>query len=129
VHLDGTEGGGFDLDVELFNRRDEHMPPVRLPPQHGREQAHHRRPSDRLAFVKPGAVAGDAHSRIAAALRIPSVDRGQAAFIDQPLKLGEADPLQIDWWTALGHPAVIGLLRRSAQGRSAARWNVDEPQS
>ena len=79
-HLDRPEGGRFDVDLELFDRRDQHMAAVGLAPQHGREQPDHRRPADRRAVVIPGAVAGDAHARMAAALRIPAVDRRQAAL-------------------------------------------------
>ena len=51
----------------------------------------------------PGAIAGDAHVRMAAAFGLPLVDRGQAALVDQPLELGEAYALQVDGWAGLGH--------------------------
>ena len=108
------------LDVKLLDGRHRYMPAVRLAPQHGREQPHHCRPSDRRSLVIPGAIARDAHPRIAAALRVPLVDRRKPALRDQPLQLGEADAVKIDRWPALGHLAVIGLLRSVAQGRSAA---------
>ena len=107
----------LDLDVELLDRRDQHVPAVGLAPQDGREQADHRRPPDRRALVIPGAVAGDAHARMAAALRIPLVDRRQPALVDQLLQLGEADPLQLDRRTALRHRQRhwIASPRRSRQ--------------
>ena len=63
LHLDRAEGGRVDLDLELFDRRDEHVAAVGLAAQDGREQPDHRRPADRLALMVPGAVAGDAHRR------------------------------------------------------------------
>ena len=71
-HLDRPEGGGLDLDLELLDRGHQHVAAVGLAPQDGREQAHHRRPADRRAVMIPGAVAGDAHPRMAAALGIPA---------------------------------------------------------
>ena len=61
-HGNRPEGGEIDLDVEHLDRRYEHVPAVRLATKNGREEAHHRRPPDRLAFVIPGAVTADAHA-------------------------------------------------------------------
>jgi hypothetical protein len=79
------------------------MMAVRLTAEHGREQANHRRPLDRRAFMVPGPIPRDPHSGIAASLGVPLVDRRQATLIDQLLKLGEADSLKLDGWTAFGH--------------------------
>src|SRR5438067_11221340 len=79
------------------------MAAVRFAPQHGREQADHRRPFDRRSLMIPGAVAGDAHAGLAATVRIPLVDRRQSALVDQLLQLGEADSLKLDRRTALRH--------------------------
>ena len=87
-HLHCSERRAFDLDVELLDRGDEHMAAVRLAPQDGREQSHHRRPPDRLAVVVPGAVARDKHPGIAAAIGVPLIDRRQLSLVDQPLELG-----------------------------------------
>ena len=87
-HLDRSEGRAFHFDVELLDRGDEHMAAVRLAPQDGREQSHHRRAPDRLAVVVPGAVARDAHPGIAAAIGVPLIDRRQLSLVDQPLELG-----------------------------------------
>src|SRR5436190_13582838 len=66
AHLDGPKSGRFDLDVELLDRRDEHVATVGLAPENGREQADHRQAPDRAAFVMPGSVSTDAHARVAA---------------------------------------------------------------
>ena len=108
---------------------DEHVAAVRLAPQDGREQPHHRRPADRRALVVPGAVAGDAHPRMAAALGIPSVDRRQAALVDQRLELGEAEALKLDRRAALGHGGDVGqslaALRARNDGDRRRRWQHD----
>ena len=118
AHLDGSESGGLDLDVELLCRRDEHMTAVGLTPEDGREQPDHRRAPDRAALMVPGPVASDAHARISATFRIPAVDRRQATLVDQPLQLGKGHSLKIDRRTALGHGVSLGLLRGATQGRS-----------
>ena len=66
LQLDRDERRVLDLDVELLDRSDQHEAAVRLAAQDGREQPHHRRPADRAALVKPGAVAGDPHRAVAA---------------------------------------------------------------
>ena len=112
LHLDRAEGGAFDLDVELFDGRDQHVAAVGLAPEHGREQPDHRRPADRRALVIPGAVARDPHARMAAVLGIPLIDRRQPALVDQLLQLGEAESLKVDRWAASRASATsIGLLR------------------
>lgn len=55
------------------------MATIRLPPKDRREQSHHGRPVDRTSVVKPGAITRDAHSRMTAVRRIPTVDRRRAA--------------------------------------------------
>ena len=67
--------------------------------------------------MKPGAVAGDAHLAVPAALRIPLVDRRQPALVDQSLELGQADAVQFDGGAALGHFA--SLLRRACDDNRA----------
>jgi hypothetical protein len=86
LHLDRSKGSAFNFNVELFDRGDEDVAAVRLPPQYGREQAHHRRAGDGRTLMIPGAVSGDPHLTVAAALRIPLIDRGQAALIDHRLQ-------------------------------------------
>src|SRR6476469_2261046 len=82
THLSGAERRAFHFDVQFFNRRDQHVPSIRFAPEHGREQADHGRASNWYSFMKPGAVAGDTHSRIPAALRMPLVDRRQPTRAD-----------------------------------------------
>src|SRR5260221_10943297 len=96
AHLDRAEGGGFNLDVELLDRSDEHMASIQLAPEDGRKQADHRGAADRASVVIPGAVARDAHARISAMLGIPAVDRRQAPLVDERLQLGKAQSLQRD---------------------------------
>jgi hypothetical protein len=57
---------------------------------------------------------------MAAALRIPALDRRQPALVDQPLKLCEAYPLQFDGRAALGHIAVIARSGSMKQSVSPA---------
>ena len=102
-HLDRAEGGRFNLDVELLDGGDEDVTAIGLAAQNGREQADHRGAPDWLSVMIPGAVARDAHPEFAAALGVPSLDRRQAALLDQLLKLVEADPLKLDRWAALRH--------------------------
>jgi len=103
AHLDRAKGGRFDLDVELLDRRDEHMASVGLAPENSREQADHRRAPDRASFVIPGSIAGDAHARMPAPLGIPLVHRRHATLGDQLLKLGKAQSLQFNRGAALRH--------------------------
>ena len=102
-HFDRPEGGGFDVDVELLRRRDEDVPAVRLAPEDGRKQAHHGRAPDWTALVVPGPVAGNTHTGVAAAIRIPPLDRWQPPSVDQRLQCREADSLKLDRWAALRH--------------------------
>ena len=111
----------FDVDVELFDRRDQHVAAVGLAPQDRREQPDHRRPADRRAFVIPGAVAGDAHARMAAALGIPLVDRRQPALVDQLLELGQAEALKVDRGTAFRAWRRHCRLRRAKQSSCEGR--------
>jgi hypothetical protein len=75
VHPNCPEGRGFDIDFQLLDRGHQHMAAVRLAPENRREQPDHRRAADRRALVIPGAVARDAHVAMAAAVRIPLLDR------------------------------------------------------
>jgi hypothetical protein len=64
---------------------------------------------------------------MAARLRIPLIHRRKPPLVDQLLKLGEADPLQVDRRAALGHLAVIArsaaTKQSSMRGRIASlRW-------
>jgi hypothetical protein len=119
MHFDGAEGSSFHIDVELLGRRDEHVAAVGLAPQDRREEADHGWPIDTFALVIPRAVAGDPHVRMAASLGIPLIHRRKPPLVDQLLKLGEADPLQVDRRAALGHLAVIA--RSAATKQSSMR--------
>jgi NAD(P)-dependent dehydrogenase (short-subunit alcohol dehydrogenase family) len=126
VHLDGAEGSPIDVDLELFNRRDEQMSSVGFAPEHGREQPDHRRPPDRRSLVEPGAVASDAHAGMAAALRIPLVNRRQAALVDQLLQLDEAQSLELDRRAGFGHrPASVIATLAKARGSNPVLHHLD----
>jgi hypothetical protein len=103
LHFNRTKGCRFHLDVELFDWGYEDVPPIRLAPQHSREEANHCRSPDRPAIVIPGAVASYSHPRMATALWVPLVDRRKGARLEQLLQLGKADPAKIDWRAALWH--------------------------
>src|SRR3954452_23244794 len=103
VHLDRAKGGGIDVNVELFDGGHQHVPAIGLAPQNGREQASHRRAPDRRAFVVPGPVSPDAHSRMAAAIRVPPIDRRQLAILRELLEIVEAYSLEFGRRIALGH--------------------------
>ena len=102
LQLDRDERRVLDLDVELLDRRDQHEAAVRLAPQDGREQPHHRRPADRAALVIPGAVARDPHLAVAAMARVPA-SRPAAACCSSamPGDVGEARGRRGRPWTAL----------------------------
>jgi len=109
-HLRCPERRRVNVDLELLDGSDQHMAAVGLASQHGREQADHCRPTDRTALVIPGAVPGDAHAGMAAALGVPLVDGRQPALVDKRLELGEAQSLELDRRAGLRHraPVVIG---------------------
>src|SRR5690348_6683638 len=75
-HRHRPERGRLDFDVELLDRGHEHVTPVRLTPEDGREEPHQCASADRPPLVVPGSVARDPHLRIAAAPWIPALDRG-----------------------------------------------------
>ena len=102
-HFERAEGRRFDLDGELLGRGDEDVAAVGLAAQHAREQAHHRLAADRIAFMIPGAVAGDAHVRCAAVGGVPLVDRGTAARLDRGGEVVEPLAGEIDRGAGFGH--------------------------
>lgn len=103
LHLDSPEGRSFDIDFKLFDRCHQDVRSVRFSPEYGREQPHHGRPVDGRPLVIPGAVAGDSHLAVAAALRIPLIDGRQAPFVNQLLQIRQADTLQSNGRAAFGH--------------------------
>ena len=54
---------------------------------------------------------------MAAALRIPLIDRGKATLLDQALEIREADPLEFDRWAAFRHG--VSLVAAAAPKQSA----------
>jgi NAD(P)-dependent dehydrogenase (short-subunit alcohol dehydrogenase family) len=62
---------------------------------------------------------------VAAIRRIPFVDRRQLALVDQPLKLGEADSLQLDRRSALGHrPSLLRAARNDNRAGMSERTAI-----
>ena len=134
-HLDRAKGGALDLDVELLDRRDQHVPSVGLAPEDGREQPHHRGPADRRALVIP------ACRRARCACRewpqrsgFHLIDRRQPPLVDQLLKLGEAEPCSSIGGRLSGMASSLraqrtqsssngGLLRSARNDRQRANRN------
>ncbi len=86
---DGAKCCCLNLDLELFDRRHEEVATVRVPAKNRREETDEGRSADRRAFVKPGAVPGDAHPRMAADVRIPALDRRKTPLVDEVLEFSK----------------------------------------
>ena len=102
-HFERAQGGRFDLNGQFLGRGDEDVAAVWLAPEDGREQAHHRLAPDRIALMIPGAIAGDAHVRIAAVGGMPLVDRGTRARLDRGGERIEPLSGEVDRGAGLGH--------------------------
>jgi hypothetical protein len=63
---------------------------------------------------------------MAAVGRVPSVDRRKPAFVDQLLKLGEADAVKVDGRAALGHGSALSSPAFAGEGtaRSAVEGSL-----
>ena len=119
LQLDRDERRVLDLDVELLDRRDQDEAAVGLAAQDGREQAHHRRPADRAALVKPGAVARDPHLAVAAMGRVPALDRRQPPLLGQPRDLGEAEAGEVVGGGGIGMAAPVAARLALCAKRAA----------
>ena len=121
-HLDRAEGGGIDLDLELLDRRDEHVAAVGLAPQDGGEQPDHRRTADRRALVIPGAVAGDPHlanGRSARGFQWSTGGSWRSSI--KRLELGQAEAVKLDRGPGFGHALVIVIASATKQS-SLRHW-------
>jgi hypothetical protein len=121
LHFDRTKRGRFDINIEFLCGSYENVAAIGLASQDGREEADHLWTPNWGTLVKPSAIACDTYARMAAMFGIPAFYRWQAAFFDMPFKLGEAYSVELDRRATFGHQPAIGLLRRTAQGRSSRK--------
>lgn len=106
-HCDCSEGCSLNFNLEFLDRRNKEMAAVRLPPQNRREEPDEGGSTDWSALMVPGSVAGNAHVRMAAHVGGPLIDGRQAPFVNEILKLGQAQSLEFNWRAALGHASFV----------------------
>ena len=89
LEIDGDKGGIFDLDADLFDRRDQEIIVI-FTDQNRRKEFHQPHAANRGALIEPGAVAFDLHVQIAAKRRVPLLYRRQSACFGGGNRRGKA---------------------------------------
>ena len=83
IKINRQHGRVIDDDTDLFDGGDKVVFAV-FDLQNRREQLDQRRTANRGAFVKPCAIAGDAHVDVAAERRVPEMHRRRPLFRGRP---------------------------------------------